>query len=122
MSKAMIGEENVACWLYERRHKAGPAGRGAPWLELPSDVRGFWRDEARAAISAHLAALEAAGWIVLRPETRDALVSVLGRVGQKDDEAWAVFSQVVNALPQAPLHALAAAPPTQNGDEVKGCP
>ncbi len=114
----MIGEDALACWLYERRHKAGPAGRGAPWLELPSDVREYWRDEA-AALSAHLAALEAAGWKCVPTKPTEAMIKA--GVDQYEQEQGGMFQGRIRVVVERDIWpAMILAAPAQNGDEVKG--
>ncbi len=124
----MIGEEEVARAMYaaHMRRLDLPASIGLPWEEIGEEEVAKWIGLSSAAITAHLAALEAAGLVVVPIEPTEAM----------REAAWAVWTEHENrrmaitggrgdlAQPDWETHyyqaMLSAAPPAQNGDEVKG--
>ncbi len=96
----MIGEEEVARAIRAAARHQQSIG------EEPSTS--YYLRLSVAAITAHLAALEAAGWVVV---PREPTKVMLAAAAHEDDE---------NEVGTIWQEMLSAAPPAQNGDEAKG--
>lgn len=101
----MIGEEDVA--------RAINDARMLPHPDPPTD---YIRDLAHAAISAHLAALERAGWKLTQIEPTHAMQMAGGDVVVDFDSGFSMPDSHAIAVWKAMWR---AAPPPQNSDEVK---
>jgi hypothetical protein len=123
LDESMIGEENVTDAIDEAMARAICAAGGIDPDALNGAAGVVWKlylPDARAARSAHLAALERAGWRCVPVEPTDEMCDAATR----STSAWLNSKLQGVALRRLKLQIrwramLAAAPPPQNSDEVK---
>ncbi len=104
----MIGEEEVARAMFaaHMRRLNLPASIGLPWEEIGESEQARWIGLSRAAISAHLAALEAAGWKCVPVEATEEMLAERIGFDLWRANAREFWRRLVKVAP--------------NGDEVKG--